>query len=238
MSEVWTRLDAVITAHGGTVEKHMGDAVMAFFGDKRAREDAPTQAVRAGLAMQASLNDLQTGGAGVPLQLRIGIHTGLVVLERCPQRRVQGQRRRHQPDQPFGAECAGGRSAHIPRYLPQRFWPFDVQVLPPLRVKGKPEPIEAYLVERAKPKGLTRQMPGCEGPANRDDRAQAGAGALAIHLQSVLEERQLQVVRSSASGIGKSRCCGNSRAGWSCLPQRVRLFAGQATPTCQLRRSR
>src|SRR5438128_7235541 len=52
MVSVWDRLDSVLQAHGGTIEKHIGDAIMAVFGAKQAREEDPEQAVRAALAMQ------------------------------------------------------------------------------------------------------------------------------------------------------------------------------------------
>jgi class 3 adenylate cyclase/ribosomal protein L40E len=59
MGSIWARLDATIAEHGGSVEKHMGDALMAFFGDRQGREDAPAQALRAGLAIQARLQELR-----------------------------------------------------------------------------------------------------------------------------------------------------------------------------------
>src|SRR5438477_531556 len=38
MSSMWGKLDGIIAAHGGSTEKHIGDAVMAVFGAKRASE--------------------------------------------------------------------------------------------------------------------------------------------------------------------------------------------------------
>src|SRR5438477_557190 len=55
MVSLWGRLDAVITSHGGTIEKHIGDAIMAVFGARQAREDDPERAVRTALAMQSCL---------------------------------------------------------------------------------------------------------------------------------------------------------------------------------------
>lgn len=59
-----------VEAHGGTVEKFVGDAVMAVFGLPQAHEDDALRAVRAALAMQEAAGDLV---------LRIGINTGVVV---------------------------------------------------------------------------------------------------------------------------------------------------------------
>src|SRR6266478_2470655 len=55
VNKLWARLDPIITRHGGRVNQHVGDALMALFGAGAAREDEPQQAVRAALAMQASL---------------------------------------------------------------------------------------------------------------------------------------------------------------------------------------
>src|SRR5262249_37054381 len=49
MVSLWTGLDAVIKGRGGTIEKHIGDAMMAVFGARQAREEDPEQAVRAAL---------------------------------------------------------------------------------------------------------------------------------------------------------------------------------------------
>ena len=84
MGSIWARLDAIIAEHGGSVEKHMGHALMSFFGERQGGEDAPAQAVRAGLAIQARLQELRAQDQWPDLQLRIGIHTGMLVLEPRP----------------------------------------------------------------------------------------------------------------------------------------------------------
>ena len=71
-----------IRAEGGTVEKFIGDAVMAVFGAPVAHEDDPLRAVRAAFRMQRRLDRLNENletRFGVRLALRIGINTGDVV---------------------------------------------------------------------------------------------------------------------------------------------------------------
>jgi class 3 adenylate cyclase/predicted ATPase len=63
----------------GHIAKFMGDGVLAYFGWPRAHEDEAERAVRAGLAVTKSVSRLQAAGAE-PLQTRIGIATGLVVV--------------------------------------------------------------------------------------------------------------------------------------------------------------
>ncbi|HEU4978970.1 MAG TPA: AAA family ATPase [Solirubrobacteraceae bacterium] len=62
----------VLDAHGGTVEKFIGDAVVAVFGVPRSHGDDPDRAVRAGLELVARVGDLGVG-------LRVGIATGEVL---------------------------------------------------------------------------------------------------------------------------------------------------------------
>ena len=64
---------------GGFVAKYMGDGVLAYFGYPLAHEHDAEHAVRAGLALVEAAPQLTTA-AGVPLQVRVGIATGLVVV--------------------------------------------------------------------------------------------------------------------------------------------------------------
>ena len=47
INSLWSRVDKAILAHGGRIDKHIGDAVMALFGTPTAREDDPERAIRA-----------------------------------------------------------------------------------------------------------------------------------------------------------------------------------------------
>src|SRR3989441_10294460 len=69
-----------ITRYGGTVEKFIGDAVMAVFGMPAAHEDDPERALRAALAMQRRMASLNAE-LDADLHLRIAITTGEVVAD-------------------------------------------------------------------------------------------------------------------------------------------------------------
>ena len=69
----------LVTEAGGFVAKYMGDGVLAYFGYPLAHEHDAEHAVRAGLALVEAAPKLATA-AGVPLQVRVGIATGLVVV--------------------------------------------------------------------------------------------------------------------------------------------------------------
>ena len=73
---------AVLERHGGTVEKYIGDAVMAVFGIPQAREDDALRAVRAAAELRQALAALNTRleqERGVRLSIRTGVNTGEVV---------------------------------------------------------------------------------------------------------------------------------------------------------------
>ena len=69
----------LIAKAGGFVAKYMGDGVLAYFGYPQAHEHDAERAVHAGLALVEAVPKLKTA-AGVPLQVRVGIATGLVVV--------------------------------------------------------------------------------------------------------------------------------------------------------------
>jgi len=67
---------------GGTVEKFIGDAVMALFGAPVSHEDDPERAVRAALSIRAAIDRLNEQEPDLDLHLRVGVNTGeaLIVL--------------------------------------------------------------------------------------------------------------------------------------------------------------
>jgi adenylate cyclase len=75
-------LDEGIAHYGGEIDKFLGDAVMATFGESLAHDDDPRRAVLAALEMQSALSHLNSRlrkEIGVELDMRIGINTGLVL---------------------------------------------------------------------------------------------------------------------------------------------------------------
>src|SRR5919205_4185308 len=71
-------MEAEIALGGGTVEKFIGDAVVAVFGAPTAQEDHAERALQVGLWMQARLAEL----FGERLALRIGVNSGEIVVGR------------------------------------------------------------------------------------------------------------------------------------------------------------
>ena len=99
---------AALERHGGTVEKFIGDAVVAVFGVPEAHEDDALRACRAALEMQARMNALNEElerRFGHAIAVRIGVNTGEVVTGGVRARDIRhGRRGEHR-----GAPRAGGR---------------------------------------------------------------------------------------------------------------------------------
>ena len=75
--------DSIVKKHRGLVVQHQGDGIVAYFGYPIAQEDDPRRAVQAGLEMIHSLQNLNQQlqrEKNVTIQVRIGVHTGLVVV--------------------------------------------------------------------------------------------------------------------------------------------------------------
>src|SRR5262249_59701426 len=73
----------VIARYEGHIAQYLGDGLLVYFGYPRAHEDDAQRAVRAGLGMVEALGQLNSRlkqDRGVELSVRLGIHTGLVVV--------------------------------------------------------------------------------------------------------------------------------------------------------------
>ena len=78
----FTEMRTCIERHGGTVEKYIGDALMAVFGLPTAHEDDALRSVRAAAEMRdvmQAVNERIEAGWGVRLTNRTGVNTGEVV---------------------------------------------------------------------------------------------------------------------------------------------------------------
>ncbi len=78
LNRYFAAVDDIVESHGGTVDKHIGDSVMAVFGAPVAHTDDPERAVRAALAIQAIMPSV-SGEVKRPLKVHIGVASGQVV---------------------------------------------------------------------------------------------------------------------------------------------------------------
>jgi class 3 adenylate cyclase len=80
LSPYFARLRSELERFGGTVEKFIGDAVMAVFGAPVAHEDDPERAVRAALAVRDAILELNEGEPTLDLHVRVAVNTGEAVV--------------------------------------------------------------------------------------------------------------------------------------------------------------
>ncbi|HSG95912.1 MAG TPA: adenylate/guanylate cyclase domain-containing protein, partial [Afifellaceae bacterium] len=78
LNQYFETVDGIVERYGGSVDKHIGDNVMAVFGAPIAHTDDPQRAVRAALDIHQAMAGV-SNGAGRPLEVHIGIASGQVV---------------------------------------------------------------------------------------------------------------------------------------------------------------
>jgi class 3 adenylate cyclase len=79
MAEYFRCARSAVEFHGGTVQKFIGDAVVAVFGVPLLHEDDALRAVRAALELRAAVAELNVD-VGMTLRIRIGVNTGEVMV--------------------------------------------------------------------------------------------------------------------------------------------------------------
>jgi class 3 adenylate cyclase/tetratricopeptide (TPR) repeat protein len=189
LARYFERMKAIVESHGGTVEKFIGDAVMAVFGVPRVHEDDALRAVRAACEMRDALPALG-------LEARIGLDSGEVVTG-TKERLVTGDSvnvaaRLEQAARP-GEILLGEAVLALARAA------VEVEALEPLELKGKAEPVRAY-----------RLVLVHEAPERRHETPFVGRvgelEALRRAWQRVCEEQRcLLVTVVGDAGLGKSR---------------------------------
>ena len=210
------RLVPVVVEHGGTVDKIIGDELMAVFGAPVAHENDPDRAVRAALDLIAELADLSAS-----LVLRIGINTGEVLVG---------------PLGPGGSSTVTGdtvntahRLASVARpgeiLVGERTWAATEDTVeyddrPPYELKGRQAPVQARAAVRARgaaarraPVGVGNSLVGRSGEL----------GQLARQAErTVLHAEPAVALITGEAGIGKTRLAVELAASaWSTAPRRV-----------------
>ncbi|MDT5262076.1 MAG: eukaryotic-like serine/threonine-protein kinase, partial [Acidobacteriota bacterium] len=191
MSALWPLLDGVVEEHGGIVDKHVGETVIALWGVRGAREDDPERAVRAALAMQSAVADfiaanlqlsvVSTQSTGLPHDgssvneggdasrlMRVGVSTGLVLLgevDTTGELTVTGDpvrlAARLQHEAPPGGVLISHDTYRHVRGV------FDVHPPETLKAGGRTDPVQFYSVRRAKQRAFRVQTRGIEGVETR-----------------------------------------------------------------------
>jgi class 3 adenylate cyclase/tetratricopeptide (TPR) repeat protein len=205
MGRYFAEMSAVVERHEGTVEKFIGDAVMAVFGIPRLHEDDALRAVRAAAGMRAALIELNRElerDHGVGLAARIGVNTGEVVAgdPTAGQRLVTGDAvnvaaRLEQAAQP-GQILLGDPTHRLVRDA------VEVEPVAPLELKGKSGDVAAHR--------LVRVLEAPAGHARHLDSPMVGrgkeVGLLDRALDRAVTDRTSHLFTLlGPAGVGKSR---------------------------------
>jgi class 3 adenylate cyclase/tetratricopeptide (TPR) repeat protein len=234
MNALWARLDGAITAHGGQIDKHIGDCVMALWGVEAAREDDSERAIRAALETQAALAMFREA-RGVQLAMRIGLSTGPVLLGEVGSMReftAMGDTVNLASRLEHAAPVGGILISHD-TYRHVR-GVFDVLPQAPLTVKGKTAPVQTYVVQRAKPRAFHMGTRGVEGIETRMVEREAELWALQSAFVAALEAAQTRLVTVvGEAGVGKSRLLYEFENWLELRPELMYFFKGRAAPALQ-----
>ncbi len=191
-----------IERYDGTVEKLIGDGVMAVFGVPTAHEDDPERAVRVALRIQDSVAELNEANPGLDLSVRIGINSGEAVVTTGGQgERIVGDvvntASRLESVAPPGGVVVGEATHRASELL------IDYEAMDAVEVKGKSKPLRVW--RAIEPRGRFGVDAAVRAPTpflGRDKEM----GVLTETFHRVLDDRSIQLVTIAAPpGVGKSR---------------------------------
>jgi class 3 adenylate cyclase len=210
LARYFDRMRGIVEHHGGSVEKFIGDAVMAVFGVPVVHEDDALRACRAALGMSAALPELGIEG-------RIGVNTGEVVAgteERLATGDAVNVAARLEQAAAPGEVLIGAETVRLAQDA------IEADPVEPLALKGKSEPVVAYRLVAV----------SGEGPARRLDAPMVGReqelGVLLAAWERAQQEMRCEIVTvAGAPGVGKTRLSAEliTRAG-------VRAVGGRCLP--------
>jgi class 3 adenylate cyclase/tetratricopeptide (TPR) repeat protein len=227
MGRYFEEMRSVLEAHGGTVEKFIGDAVMAVFGVPHLHEDDALRAVRAAAEMRERLAELNVElerDRGVRIAMRVGVNTGEVVAGDPGDRQkfVTGDpvvvAKRLESAAGAGEILLGPETARLVREATV------LEGLDPLPLKGKSRPVEAWR--------LLEVSADVHELGRRLDVPLVGRRAelqrLLAEVDAVELERSARIVTVVGdAGLGKSRL---ARELGEQLGDRARFLLGRCLP--------
>src|SRR4051794_18148688 len=199
------RLGQEVVRYGGTVDKYIGDNVMAVFGAPVAHEDDPERAVRAGLAMQAAMEEINKdieAATGSSFSLRVGINSGEVLAGQVGDGytvigdAVNVASRLQSAARP-GSVTVGETTHRLTR------GPVEYDELEPLTLKGKAEPVPAWEAVRLLVSGTAARGTRTGAPLiGREDESSL---LLSLFDRVIREGRPHLVTVIGQAGVGKTR---------------------------------
>jgi class 3 adenylate cyclase/tetratricopeptide (TPR) repeat protein len=225
------RLRTEIERFGGTVEKFIGDAVMAVFGAPVAHEDDAERAVRSALRILGAIGELNEERPGLELSVRIGINTGeaVVALGARPEEGegivtgdVVNTAARLQGVAPVGGVVVGQMTYRATKDL------VEYEDLEPVKVKGKAEPVPIWRALSARSRFGIDVEQGTRTPfVGRDNEF----AVLTQTFARAVGEPSVQLVTITGEpGVGKTRLLWELRRQLDDLPDLIYWRQGRCLP--------
>jgi class 3 adenylate cyclase/tetratricopeptide (TPR) repeat protein len=225
------RVRDVLEGYGGTVEKFVGDAIMAVFGAPVAHEDDAERAVRAGMRILEAIEELNEGAPALSLQVRLGIHTGEAVIavgarpelgEAFVTGDVVNTASRLQGAAPVGSIAVSDATYRATERV------FEWEPLEPVTVKGKAQPLPLWRPLRSRARfgsdvtrSLTTPLVGRELEKT----------LLIGTFERAAQQASCQLVTVVGEpGVGKSRLCAELLAHADSQPGLTRWRQGRCLP--------
>ncbi len=216
LAPYYVQVRAELERFGGTVEKFIGDAVMALFGAPVVHEDDAERAVRAAFAIRRAIDELNAVDPELDLQVRIGVNTGvtLVDLDADPSRGevvatgdVVNTAARLQQNAPVAGIVVGESTRRLTVAA------VEYRELDPIAAKGKHEPVRAWEAV------ALRSVPEMANSVRTPLIGRAGELGLLVE---AVDSAPRVVTLTGAPGIGKSRLVAELQ--WSLLERGERIL--------------
>lgn len=236
---LWARIDKVIIDHGGTIDKHIGDAVMAVWGIDQTREDDPERAVQAALDMRDAVDSWRAEMRNIapavaeqepPISIRIGVNTGAVILglvgmtgEFTAIGDTVNTASRLEHAAPLGNILISQSTFLHVRGL------FELREREPISIKGKSKPLSTYLVQKAIPRQFRTSQRGVDGVATpMVGRIRSFKFLQERFFEVLLESHPQFITITGDAGIGKSRLIYEFNSWMDSQSWRTSYFMGRA----------
>jgi serine/threonine protein kinase/tetratricopeptide (TPR) repeat protein len=238
VDRLWLAFQGIAEATGGRLESRTGEAGLLLWGREETHESDPEQSIHAGLRMREAVRKVAAtrwGESEEPLPFKAALFTGPVLLTR----------------EADGSNSVSGTAITLAGRLKESAPPgeilvahdtythvrgvFDVRQLPPVRMRGRNEPVEVYVILRARPRAFRQQARGIEGIETKMIGREPELKVLQDAMGLTIEDRETQVVTVvGEAGVGKSRLLYEFTNWVDLMEEKLWFFEARATQPSML----
>jgi len=238
IDRLWHAFEGIAQDQGGVLESRTGEAGLLMWGRAETSESDPEQAIRAALKMKETViaqAEKRWGETEEEPPFKAAITTGPVLLTR----------------EKSGDTTASGATITLASRLKESAPPgevlishdtytqvrgvFTVGQLPPVRMRGRSDPLEVYQVLEARPRAFRQQARGIEGVETKMIGREPELKILQDALTLTMEDGETQVVTVvGEAGVGKSRLLYEFFAWVQLMAETVWFFEARATQPSML----